>query len=372
MLERQPQPALLPVPRPQPAPVHAARPHGNAEPYHPNFALREAYRPKFGGGEAVEISAKQHGVPELIPQPTKAFEQLEPQQKAVRHAELAPMKTGLSAAFNAAGAAAHAVFEPLIKLSGAVAGAETDVFYDAEERHPWTCDTCGEEKTASQVEDTNITAACAHDPASCLDCLQTWLRTDLETYAWTKATCPECSEVLQYADIQRLADPAIFAEYDRVLARNLLGKEAEFRWCLNTSCTSGQLHIGGDAAPLFRCSVCRQKYCITHNTAWHKGKSCAAYDASNKEGHSKREARQAREEQASLALLKIVSKKCPGKGCDFSVQKRDGCDAMRCPRCQHRFCFQCLASYEEIHAVGNSAHRASCAHYRRSERLTWH
>ncbi|KAK5112087.1 hypothetical protein LTR85_011668 [Meristemomyces frigidus] len=376
MRPEDPWPAARPAPRPRPADLNVPEPEYHNEPYHPNFTVQELYKPKFEKSEAVAMSAvvTDQTVPKLTLEPVNPPAQLKVEQKGLRKVKSMPSKMSVRAACDATtSAVAHAVAGPLIKLIAFGARKESDVFYDAEEQPPRTCDTCGEEKSGSLFVQERITAACTHDAASCLACARSWLQTDLETYAWIKATCPECLEDLQHADVERLADSDTFAKYDGVLMRNLLGKDKEFRWCPNSACTSGQLHIGGEAAPRFHCIACNLEYCMVHNTIWHKGETCAEFDANSKEDVTERKARQAREEKASLALLQAVSKKCPGKGCDFSVQKSDGCDAMRCSRCQHKFCFQCLAPYTAIHAVGNSAHKVSCAHYRDPRgRLVWH
>jgi hypothetical protein len=70
----------------------------------------------------------------------------------------------------------------------------------------------------------------------------------------------------------------------------------------------------------------------------------------------------AREEEASRQEVGRASQPCPG--CKRPIQKRDGCDHMKCSQCRYEFCYKCLANYERIRWFGNSAHRSSCSHYR--------
>ncbi len=154
----------------------------------------------------------------------------------------------------------------------------------------------------------------------------------------------------------------------------------EFRWCAHAGCGAGQLHDGGDAAPVLRCGKCRQRTCFTHRCVWHDGRTCKQYDADAR----------ASEEVAQLQALEGVVR-CPG--CGSGVEKKGGCcrrltavlspltplppfdhflisvwlllyrcDHMTC-RCGHEFCWRCLASYggpDGIWKVGNRAHKPTC------------
>ena len=52
-----------------------------------------------------------------------------------------------------------------------------------------------------------------------------------------------------------------------------------FRWCAHAGCGAGQLHDGGDAAPILRCGKCGRKTCFTHRCEWHEDRTCSSYDA---------------------------------------------------------------------------------------------
>lgn len=60
---------------------------------------------------------------------------------------------------------------------------------------------------------------------------------------------------------------------------------AEFHWCLNPKCESGQLHYGGAK---FQCHECKSEACIKHGVTWHIGETCDEYDKS-REGTQERD-----------------------------------------------------------------------------------
>ena len=73
-----------------------------------------------------------------------------------------------------------------------------------------TCITCKTSKPPSGFTDRRITANCWHEPATCLECLQSWIYTSLETQDSRRCTCPECGESMNQEDIVAYTyDPTI-------------------------------------------------------------------------------------------------------------------------------------------------------------------
>jgi hypothetical protein len=72
------------------------------------------------------------------------------------------------------------------------------------------CIICAETKEVSSFPIFSITASCTHQPATCLECVETSIQSDLNSKIWTEIRCPECSEYLEYVDIQKYADEITF------------------------------------------------------------------------------------------------------------------------------------------------------------------
>ncbi|KAL2168398.1 hypothetical protein VTG60DRAFT_7311 [Thermothelomyces hinnuleus] len=68
------------------------------------------------------------------------------------------------------------------------------------------CIVCTDTKPMLEFPTVGITKACNHEPATCLACVATSIRTDLNTRLWNEIKCPECRETLEYDDVQRFAD----------------------------------------------------------------------------------------------------------------------------------------------------------------------
>lgn len=225
------------------------------------------------------------------------------------------------------------------------------------------CCVCGDSKEPTDFPAKAPTGGCEHRPGTCKECLQSWMSSELDTKGCDGIKCPECTQTLEYNEVQEAASAETFAKYDKLTIRNVLGDLDEFAWCLKPECGSGQLNI--DNNHFMDCVSCGYKQCLNHKVAWHSGETCEAYDY-RVSGEKKRD-----EERKEQQMLDTLSKKCPGVGCGWRIQKIDGCEHMTCKKCKFQFCWLCLASHEEIKRVGNTAHASDCKFHSTNLDLAW-
>lgn len=55
-------------------------------------------------------------------------------------------------------------------------------------------------------------------------------------------------------------------------------------------------------------------------------------------------------------VVDVDVKRCPY--CKYMVYKENGCDAVKCPNCKHRFCFNCLEMFRFMESIKN--HEKKC------------
>jgi hypothetical protein len=139
------------------------------------------------------------------------------------------------------------------------------------------CSICAETKQSAEFPQLSITATCTHPPGACAGCVQTSIRTDLNVKLWTNIGCLECSEPLDYGDVQRYADAETFKRYEGLALRAVMAEAPNFRWC-PSSCGSGQIHISGADQPIVTCLHCGQRSCFVHEVVWHENMTCREYD----------------------------------------------------------------------------------------------
>jgi hypothetical protein len=193
-----------------------------------------------------------------------------------------------------------------------------------------------------------IAAGCKHKAALCKECLAQWLQSGLERTSWDRLKCPDCPELLQHADMRRYANPATFERWDSLATRAALEAIPNFRWCLSSPCTSGQ--IDDESCAKFKCKACSARHCIKHNVPWHKGETCEDYDRRNKQ--------RKKDDKASEQMIKKTSKKCPE--CKKDVHKFTGCNHITCV-CGHEWCYICFAPFQRNeHGFLFCRHKTEC------------
>jgi len=81
------------------------------------------------------------------------------------------------------------------------------------------------------------------------------------------------------------------------------------------------------------CEKCGHVYCYTHGDQ-HINSNCADYERKHR-----------RENLVNQALIAKITKPCPK--CKSAIQKRSGCNHMKCPQCHASFCWLCGMEVED-------------------------
>ncbi|KAF2692067.1 hypothetical protein K458DRAFT_286283 [Lentithecium fluviatile CBS 122367] len=221
------------------------------------------------------------------------------------------------------------------------------------------CIVCGE---TVPTPDLPYLVSCTHEPQTCRDCFAAWIGSELENKDWQSIKCPgsDCRVILAHEEVKQYATKEVFEKFDSYAVRAALGDDPNFRWCRAQGCNSGQVHLSGEDSNIFRCVACGHRVCVIHNDTFHEGETCQEFDYRTS-GQKERDQR--KQEEASERAIGKLTKKCPGKGCSFNIQKNGGCDHMTCSRCHYEFCWECLADYNKIRRRGNGAHKRSCKYH---------
>jgi hypothetical protein len=153
---------------------------------------------------------------------------------------------------------------------------------------------CVESKHWDNFPESAPSARCQHEPNTCRTCLETHIKTQLESKIFHEKIirCPECSEILDAMEIQELADRRTFlllvivehdwkanmCRYSERATDNAVSQIENLFQCPAAKCGSAQIHESGDSSPIVTCAKCRRRFCFAHRVAWHETLSCAEYD----------------------------------------------------------------------------------------------
>ncbi|KAI5922984.1 hypothetical protein F4810DRAFT_671180 [Camillea tinctor] len=139
------------------------------------------------------------------------------------------------------------------------------------------CVVCLEDKPIDLFPKATITRRCTHVPSLCLGCTDLSLASQIQNGLLNQLRCPECSERLDYEEVQRCTSTEVFARYQAFAVEQLISKVRNFAWC-PLGCGNGQVHDAGDKQPLVLCLHCEQQFCFRHRVAWHRDHTCDEYD----------------------------------------------------------------------------------------------
>lgn len=170
----------------------------------------------------------------------------------------------------------------------------------------------------------------------CKSCLMEAVRLTEEV----ELKCPfqdnsySCAASLQEREIRALVSEPV---YERYLRRSLDVAESQARnsyHCKTADCRGWCIYE--DLVNFFRCPVCRHENCLTCR-AIHEGQNCKQYQ----EDLSIRAANDVAARQTQTVLQKMLDEgeamHCPS--CEVVVQKKDGCDWIRCSICKTEICW---------------------------------
>jgi len=126
------------------------------------------------------------------------------------------------------------------------------------------CMICRSDSAEVEFSTSSPTSVCSHPPQVCISCLRQVIHTAITNGDFISGIlCPslDCSQRLDYYDVQKWATSEVFeryvicflrkggislcSRYDRLLLQDSLRGDERYVLCLEPSCTAGQEHAGG-------------------------------------------------------------------------------------------------------------------------------
>lgn len=196
---------------------------------------------------------------------------------------------------------------------------------------PVECKICF---TDANPEDTIVLRECLH--RFCKDCIAEHVKASEEAIV----TCPymdddyKCNSVITHGEIKALLHNEDFQKYlDRGLMQAEKSSPNSFH-CKTPDCVGWCVYE--DQVNNFDCQVCKKRNCLTCK-AIHEGKNCKEYqDELVRAAATDEEAKKTRK-----LFDKMVkdgdAMHCPQ--CNIIIQKKIGCDWLRCPMCKVEICW---------------------------------
>ncbi|XP_002163123.1 E3 ubiquitin-protein ligase RNF14 isoform X1 [Hydra vulgaris] len=189
----------------------------------------------------------------------------------------------------------------------------------------------------------------------CRECIEQYFSIKIRDGSVRGLICPQekCESQADPNFVRTLVSPELYEKYDSLLLQSTLDCMDEIAYCPRKTCNAvvlKELNMG-------QCPVCRFVFCVLCKRTYHGVNKCPvnsgelkklreAYlngTAEEKEylekRYGKKQLKQAVEEHFSETWLENNSKKCPN--CSTYIEKIDGCNKMKCYKCETNFCWLC-------------------------------
>ncbi|MDR3647140.1 MAG: IBR domain-containing protein [Candidatus Babeliales bacterium] len=183
------------------------------------------------------------------------------------------------------------------------------------------CDICWSQTQKAFM----IKLTCEHK--YCKVCLQQMVKLSLKEKQTRMLCCPnqKCKIKLDETDINSITDnnDELFNKFNKIKYMESLQSQKNYRHCPTPNCNYAFI-IDGKTK---KCPNCSHSYCQNCLILHNKFTTC----------------QQARDLEFNRSLLKLMhqnTKQCPK--CHEYIEKESGCDHMKCIRCDHNFCWNCL------------------------------
>lgn len=165
----------------------------------------------------------------------------------------------------------------------------------------------------------------------CYDCIFNYAKYKIEICN-LPIKCPSegCHKFIDEKTIVKIigSDDFLKEKYFKFKQKIEIAKNPILRFCTNVDC---QNIIQKNPLSNFVSCKCGKQLCFDCGNAWHVGESCE----------------EARDEELKKYLKKANIKNCPK--CKEIIEKSEGCNAMKCPKCNYSFCWNCLQEYQNGH-----------------------
>ncbi|XP_011504548.1 PREDICTED: probable E3 ubiquitin-protein ligase RNF144A isoform X1 [Ceratosolen solmsi marchali] len=168
--------------------------------------------------------------------------------------------------------------------------------------------------------------------SNCKDCMRAYVEFEIEEGAYD-ISCPDakCDQdgMLSLKEIGTLVTPELVQKHHKFRLNRDVSMDKERAWCpragCETICSLNDNGSNGNSPGPMHCPNCSTDFCSLCREPWHNG-PCP-------------------ELPLGIPFNSDHIKCCPM--CSVPIEKDEGCAQMMCKRCQHVFCWYCLASLDD-------------------------
>ena len=207
-------------------------------------------------------------------------------------------------------------------------------------------------RNSNSSNKNSLSMACGHD--FCLDCWEDYLTNCIQEAGSTCviATCPQagCPEVITELEVQRAA-AHLMPKFKHFQLQSFVESNPQFRWCPGKDCdwvaqaTSTVVSTLVDCKSVSsialttpiqaECRSCESSFCFgCYEEEPHPPVACSILQLWKEKNQN---------ESETTNWVLVNTKSCPK--CAARINKDGGCMYVRCFKCRHGFCWNCMGTH---------------------------
>jgi hypothetical protein len=155
--------------------------------------------------------------------------------------------------------------------------------------------------------------------------------------AWT-SNDKRCGDWVDAMTMEKLLDPEDFEMYKEMLVREWVQYTPTLKWCGNPRCGNAAEYDASEGGHIDIQCTCTFSFCFKCGLQPHSPIPCELAQKWNNWGLDTN--------ASSERWIALNTKACPK--CKVSTEKNRQCNHMKCPKCHHDWCWQCLAHLPKV------------------------
>ena len=196
----------------------------------------------------------------------------------------------------------------------------------------------------------NITFILGCNHFFCKSCIKEYIICQIKDFSGNmKCLAKNCSNIISHQQLRKFLTTKQFNNYLDILLHKAVELSDDMIFCPKSDCS--MICVKGECSNQVNCLYCFNQFCFMCQQIYKAKHKCEQkhllrnipqdiidfYNSENK-----------------------VVKICPNNKCSMLIEKKNGCNAIKCKLCSTRFCWNCLAKKDDIDKQGNDIHKANC------------
>jgi hypothetical protein len=183
----------------------------------------------------------------------------------------------------------------------------------------------------------------------CNSCIKQHINCQIKDFKGNiKCLVKNCSNIISHYQLHKFITMKQFNNYLNMLLHKMVESSDDMIFCPKNTCS--MICVKGECSNKVNCLYCFNQFCFTCRQTF---KTKHKFEQEHLLRNIPQDIIDFYKSEGKLVKI------CPNSKCSMLIEKKNGCNAITCRLCSTQFCWDCLATKDDIDRQG-SAHRTNC------------